>query len=197
MKKKIPSGIFVTAFAAAMFLVIYRNKRISKSGDSSILYPIQLRLGSERNQSDGLLIKQKSETLFDQVRKQPTNPRPYLQLVSLYLQEARMTGKFSYYYVAALKCIGMVLKSDPANYDALTFKAMILLSQHHFEEGLELAEQLVKVNPYNSFVYGLLVDGYVEMGNYNTAVECADKMVSIRPDMRSYSRIAYLVSAIA
>jgi tetratricopeptide (TPR) repeat protein len=32
----------------------------------------------------------------------------------------------------------------------------------------------------------------VEMGNYKAAVENADKMVSIRPDIRSYSRISYL-----
>jgi len=30
------------------------------------------------------------------------------------------------------------------------------------------------------------------MGNYDTAVDKADKMVSIRPDLRSYSRISYL-----
>jgi len=30
------------------------------------------------------------------------------------------------------------------------------------------------------------------MGNYKAAIENADKMVSIRPDMRSYSRISYL-----
>jgi tetratricopeptide (TPR) repeat protein len=30
------------------------------------------------------------------------------------------------------------------------------------------------------------------MGNYIAAVEAADKMVSIRPDLRSYSRISYL-----
>jgi len=32
----------------------------------------------------------------------------------------------------------------------------------------------------------------VEMGNYTAAVENSDKMVSIRPDIRSYSRISYL-----
>jgi hypothetical protein len=37
-----------------------------------------------------------------------------------------------------------------------------------------------------------LVDGNVEMGNYATAIEEADKMISIRPDIRSYSRASYL-----
>jgi tetratricopeptide (TPR) repeat protein len=36
------------------------------------------------------------------------------------------------------------------------------------------------------------VDGNVEMGHYDSAVASADRMVSIRPDLRSYSRISYL-----
>ncbi len=39
---------------------------------------------------------------------------------------------------------------------------------------------------------GLLVDGNVEMGNYDSAVANADKMNSIRPDLTSYSRVSYL-----
>jgi len=57
---------------------------------------------------------------------------------------------------------------------------------------LKVAEELQKSFPYNAFVYGILVDANVEMGNYDTAVDKADKMVSIRPDLRSYSRISYL-----
>jgi tetratricopeptide (TPR) repeat protein len=55
-----------------------------------------------------------------------------------------------------------------------------------------MAEKAREANPHNAFVYGILVDGNVEMGNYAAAVDAADKMVSIRPDIRSYSRISYL-----
>lgn len=66
------------------------------------------------------------------------------------------------------------------------------MSQHHFADGLAIAEKAQKINPYNALIYGILVDGNVEMGNYKAAVENSDKMVSIRPDIRSYSRISYL-----
>ena len=69
---------------------------------------------------------------------------------------------------------------------------MIYLSQHHFAEGLKLATQILKTYSYNAFVYGILVDANVELGNYKAALDDADKMVSIRPDIRSYSRISYL-----
>jgi tetratricopeptide (TPR) repeat protein len=78
------------------------------------------------------------------------------------------------------------------DFQALTLKSLVQLSQHHFADGLATAEKAKSINPYNAFVYGLLVDGNVEMGNYKEAVKNSDKMVSIRPDIRSYSRISYL-----
>ncbi|MBC7650952.1 MAG: tetratricopeptide repeat protein, partial [Deinococcales bacterium] len=78
------------------------------------------------------------------------------------------------------------------NFDALVFKALIQMSQHHFSDGLVTAENARKINPYNGYVYGLLVDGNVEMGNYDSAVSYADKMVAVRPDLTSYSRVSYL-----
>jgi tetratricopeptide (TPR) repeat protein len=97
-----------------------------------------------------------------------------------------------YYDEAALKYIDGVLSTEPGNFEALILKSLVQLSQHHFADGLQTAEKAKSINPYNSYVYGLIVDGNVEMGNYKAAVENLDKMVSIRPDLRSYSRIAYL-----
>ena len=97
-----------------------------------------------------------------------------------------------YYDMAAMKYVNEVLEKDTANFEALIFKSLLYLSQHHFADGLAIAEKARQVNPYNAYVYGILVDGNVEMGNYSAAVEDADKMVSIRPDIRSYSRISYL-----
>jgi tetratricopeptide (TPR) repeat protein len=84
------------------------------------------------------------------------------------------------------------LQKDPMHFEALTFKALLYLSQHHFAEGLAVAEKARAANPYNAFVHGLLVDAQVELGNYPKAVEEAEKMICIRPDLRSYSRISYL-----
>ena len=113
-------------------------------------------------------------------------------MIGIYIQEGRNTGNFTYYNEAALKCLDRILLQDNKNFEALTFKATILLSQHRFEEGLALGEQIKQMYPYNAYIYGLLVDANVELGNYEAAIEAADEMVSIRPDIRSYSRIAYL-----
>jgi len=67
-----------------------------------------------------------------------------------------------------------------------------MLSQHEFSEALEIAKTAVAINPHNAQIYGALVDAYVELGDYKKAVAMADKMVNIRPDLRSYSRVSYL-----
>ena len=124
--------------------------------------------------------------------KDPNDTKSSLALAALFIQEARVTGNFVYYDMAAMKYVNNVLSKDSLNFNALIFKSLIYLSQHHFADGLATAQKAQKINSYNAFVYGLIVDGNVEMGNYTAAVESSDKMVSVRPDIRSYSRISYL-----
>ena len=131
-------------------------------------------------------------TLRNKIKKDPTDTRSILALTTLFIQEARITGNYMYYDRAALKCVNRVLTLDSLNCEALTFKSLIYLSQHHFADGLALAEKAHQINPFNAFIYGLLVDGNVEMGQYDSAVANADRMVSVRPDIRSYSRVSYL-----
>jgi len=131
-------------------------------------------------------------TLRNKIKKDPTDSKSILALTTLFIQEARATGNYMYYDRAALKCVNRVLTLDSSNFEALTFKSLIYLSQHHFADGLALAEKAQKINPFNAFIYGLLVDGNVEMGQYDSAVANADRMVSVRPDIRSYARISYL-----
>jgi tetratricopeptide (TPR) repeat protein len=91
-----------------------------------------------------------------------------------------------------MKYINNVLRIDSTNFNALVFKSLIHLSQHHFAEGLETANKAKQVNPYNAYVYGLMVDANIELGNYDSAVANADRMVSIRPDLTSYARVSYI-----
>ena len=124
------------------------------------------------------------------------HPKAYLQLCEVFINEARVTGEHGHYYPAALKILSVLEEkealSDDFRFQLLSYKASVLLSQHEFQKALEAAEKAVVLNNYNAQIYGVLVDAHVELGNYTEAVKMADKMVSIRPDLRSYSRISYL-----
>lgn len=130
--------------------------------------------------------------LLDKIRRFPNDLKAKNQLAMAYIQEGRITGDHAYYDDAALKLVAQVLEKEPSNYDALCVKATALLSQHHFADALSVAQIANTQNPDLAFPYGLLCDANVELGNYEAAIKATDKMITIRPDLRSYSRIAYL-----
>lgn len=119
-----------------------------------------------------------------------------LKMGEIFINEARVTGEHPYYYPAALKMLNGILEecnpTQDQKFQALSMIASVQLSLHQFREALATGEQTLALNPYNAFIYGVMVDANVELGNYEKAVEMSDKMVSIRPDLRSYSRISYL-----
>lgn len=126
----------------------------------------------------------------------PSAVAPRLQLAELFANEARITGEHGHYYPAALDLARQVISLDNANPDekfqAMVLKASLELSLHQFEEALRTGEAALAMNPHFAGTYGVLVDACVELGQYSRAVEMADKMAAIRPDLRSYSRVSYL-----
>lgn len=130
--------------------------------------------------------------LLATLRAKPDDTKSKVLLAQAYMQEARVTGDHPYYDTAAMQLLNEVLRDEPENFEALCCKASLSLTQHHFSEGLAVAEKAVALNPNNAFVYGLLCDANVELGRYDEAIKMADKMNAVRPDLRSYSRVSYL-----
>jgi tetratricopeptide (TPR) repeat protein len=119
-----------------------------------------------------------------------------LTLAELFMQEARVSGEHGHYFPAALAVLNAVLEEEQLDegnhYRAMLNKASVLLSLHQFAEAKKIGEQALALNKYDAGIYGVLVDANVELGHYEAAVKMADKMISVRPDIRSYSRISYL-----
>lgn len=136
--------------------------------------------------------KDKVEELKKVIRKNPSEVKPRLQVAMIYLSEARITGEHPYYYPAILNMLDGVLAIDPNNFEATTFKASVKMSQHQFAEAKVLAEKARQFNPNNAYVYRVLVDANVELGNYDEAVAMSDKMQQLKPSLESYSRASYL-----
>lgn len=130
------------------------------------------------------------------VQKDPNDYNAKLNIVQLYMNEARITGNFDYYFGGSLAILDELLSNPKLSKDdkfhALFLKSTIFMSLHKFKEARDLGRQAVALYPQNAGIHGVLVDANVELGNYTQAVTMADKMVSIRPDLRSYSRVSYL-----
>jgi FimV-like protein len=191
MKRKFTPYILPLLFLCAVGFVVLRYYQGERS-EYVAFYPLQERKGATALAPEWVSTKGRAESLIRVVRDNPKDIKSTIALATLYIQEARVTGNSTYYNIAALRYLDAVLEQDAQNIEALSLKALVNLSQHHFSEALVLAEQAQKAAPYNAFVYGLLIDGNVEMGNYEAAVAAAEKMIELRPDIRSYSRIGYL-----
>ena len=180
-------GLFV--ITAGFIVVKYKKDKKIKA---ATFYALKDRRGMVAQSAEEKQVQKEFADLMKIVRTNPDDTKSRIALASLYIREARITGDYMYYDVAAMKYVNEVLEKDSLHFEALTFKSLLYLSQHHFADGLALAEKARDIIPDNAFVHGILVDGNVEMGNYAEAVEEADKMISIRPDLRSYSRVSYL-----
>lgn len=190
------SIIIITMLLAGLMACSFEGK-VDHNKQSTVSIPALLerapaiRYGIEWDKTQNYYVQKKNE-----IQKDPTNLKARIELAELFMQEARVTGEHGHYYPAALQLLDEVLEKSSAKDDkrfrALANKASVELSLHDFKKALATAELAVAINPYNAKIYGVLVDANVELGNYDAAVKMADKMVSIRPDLRSYSRVSYL-----
>ena len=191
MKKSSIYIICIVIFISTIAFILYKYYS-DQSKENSTVYGLLERTGPSSRTEEWKQTRLKAAGYLKKLADNPSDKKSELALATLFIQEARITGNYSYYDMAALKNVNNVLAQDSLNFEALSLKSLLYLSQHHFADGLAIAEKAKNINPYNSFVYGMLVDGNVEMGNYDSAVANAQRMVDIRPDMRSYARISYL-----
>lgn len=136
--------------------------------------------------------QQKVAELTLRAASHPNEVKPRLQLATIYIAEARISGEHPYYYPAIHRILDGVLMIDPKNFEATVFKASVALSQHRFEEAREMGEKAKAINPANAYVYGILVDANVELGRYQEAIAASDKMQALKPSLEAYSRASYL-----
>lgn len=191
MNKKSTYLLLILCFLGlTAFVVIKYNVKVL--GKTTAYYPLLERKGQLAQLPEWPATKEKGNKLIAVVRDQPKDVKSRLALASVYIQEGRVTGKFDYYNEAAMIYIDEALLLEPKNFEALLLKAVLQLSLHHFDEALQTAEAAEKISSFNAFLHGIKVDAYVEKGDYSKAVESSDKMISIRPDIRSYSRVSYL-----
>lgn len=184
---------FFTLLAAFFCLASCSQKPAQQTTASTTELPsLFVRQGELAKAAEWPKTQQKVEELKLQIAKKPNDVKPRLQMVVIYLSEARVTGEHPYYYPAILGMLDKVLTIDPKNFEANVFRSSVLMSQHQFAEAKVVAEKARQINPNNAYVYGILVDANVELGNYDEAVKMSDKMQALKPSLESYSRASYL-----
>lgn len=181
--------LYLTIFAGItigiiLALIVMAVSKSASSPEDALLQPVktnnQLTM-ADRNISAAQGI----------IKIQPADPKGYNMLSAAFMQKARETGDFSF-NGRAEESLKHSFRVVPDNYEGLKLQAALLLNYHRFSEALAVAERAQSMNPRAHDVYGAMVDALVELGDYPRAVDAAQKMVDLRPDTASYSRISYL-----
>lgn len=172
------------------------NTQETTNQEPSQTYALLERNAALRHDKEWENVHNKYTQLIQSLRLKPNNTKSLMDLTELFMQEARVTGEHGHYYPLALKSIQHVLDhkvlDQSMKFRAYADQASVLLSLHQFAAGKEVALKAIAINPHNAMIHGALVDAHIELGEYQEAVEVADKMVAIRPDIRSYSRVSYV-----
>lgn len=125
------------------------------------------------------------------VEKMPGMAKAHVTLASAYLKKVRETGDYSINREAE-KSLVKALEIEPENTDAMLLQTQIYLSEHKFQEVLELAQKISEKIPNDSGVQAAIVDAQTELGLYEDAVKSAQKLVDLKPNSSAYTRVAHL-----
>ena len=80
------------------------------------------RTGDLAKASEWQKTREKVDELKKKLAKDPNDVKVRLQIATIYLSEARITGEHPYYYPAVLKILDGVLYLNPNNFEATTYK---------------------------------------------------------------------------
>ena len=106
------------------------------------------------------------------------------------LQRARETADPAA-YAQAESAFRRVLGTEPENVPALIGLGSLSLSRHEFAEALAIGRRAVRLNASSASVLGIIGDAQTELGRYDQALATVQRMVDLRPDLASYSRVSY------
>jgi len=121
----------------------------------------------------------------------PDDPKAMAALASAFLARVRETYDPTL-YARAGELVDRATALAPRDADVAVVAGNLALSRHDFAAALRWGEIAQSAAPARPAVYGVLTDAYVELGRYDEAVAAAQRMVDLRPDLPSYSRVSYL-----
>ena len=120
----------------------------------------------------------------------PKNPDTLANLGLAYQIRWRETGDASFLprSNAALTAALSARHHDPAATIGLGNLALI---RHQFGHALVVGHKAHALAPYSARPYGVIGDAQIELGRYQAAFRSFERMVSLKPNLASYARIAY------
>lgn len=118
-------------------------------------------------------------------------PEVWNQLARALVRKARQS-RDERFYAQADAAAARSLALAQGNPGAQQVGLAVLLSQHKFAEAYQGAAALLRQHPREPTLWAALGDAALELGDYDAALRAHQTMLDLKPDLRSYSRGAWL-----
>ena len=128
--------------------------------------------------------------LEEQVRGRPKDGALLTQLGFAYQLRWRETADASY-LPRSETALRRAIEVGSEDADAVLGLGSLALIRHEFREGLDYGRRAQHLLPGSARPYGVIGDALIELGRYEEAFRAFERMVSIRPSLASYARVAY------
>jgi tetratricopeptide (TPR) repeat protein len=125
--------------------------------------------------------------ILQKILKPHPDAELYYRLGDLYVQKGRQTGDITYFNLAG-NSLNQALKLAPNLGAAHRHLAFVFYALHNFAGAVSEADQAIKLDPRDSYAYGVLGDAQLETGQYAAAKITYAQMIALRGDLYSYSR---------
>ena len=128
--------------------------------------------------------------LEQQARVTPRDPDLLVQLGFAYQLRWRETGDAGFLprSGAALR---RALRARPKDANAVLGLGSLALIRHEFRAALVEGRRALRLLPGSARPFGVIGDALAELGRYEEAFRAFEHMVSLRPSLASYARVAY------
>lgn len=121
----------------------------------------------------------------------PLAPEAFVRQGSEYIRQARVTGAPQLYRNAEA-CVAEALRLQPDFPAALRLRGLSLLNDHEFAKARDLTKQMLARDPDDALTWGTRSDAELELGEMAAAIESAQRMLDLKPNLPAYGRAAHL-----
>lgn len=118
-------------------------------------------------------------------------PDSFVRQGSEYIRRARGSSRPELYRNAEA-CVAEALALQPEFAAALRLRGLILLNDHEFAKARDLAQRMLERDADDALTWGTKSDAELELGDTRAAIESAQRMLDLKPNLPSYGRAAHL-----
>ena len=124
------------------------------------------------------------------LRGNPFDAAAAIRLSDALLRQTRVTGNAGLAKDAETALL-RITHHDPEDYGGCRMLAAVYVSQHRFTDGIAAATRCLQLRQNDAWIYGVLGDAHLELGDYDAAFDAFDRMSALKPNAASYARASY------